>query len=177
MLALSRARFQLCFIVCLALCTACAVQAADLQWRVSMDGFGPIRVGMTRAQAERAAGLPLSDDSAVRGAYCYYLDLARSAKGVVFMFTDSRIARIDVQATGYATLSGARIGDSEARLRDLYGERAKFSPHKYLGTNGNYVTVASADHRHAVQFETHHGRVTRYRAGRFPEVGLVEGCN
>ncbi len=177
MFALSRAGVLFRTIVCTVGWAFCMAEAAELPWRVRMDGFGPIRVGMTRVQAERAAGLPLSDDRAVSGAYCYYLDFTRGVTGVAIMFTEGRIARVDVLAAGYATLSGARIGDTETRLRDLYGGRAQFSPHKYLGSSGNYVTIVSANGRYAVQFETHHGRITRYRAGRFPEVGLVEGCN
>jgi hypothetical protein len=164
-------------LVCAVLWVAGEARAAEPAWRTRMDSFGPVRIGMTRAQAERAAGLPLADDRAVSAAYCYYLDFTRGIKGVVFMFTEGRIARVDVLAAGYATLSGARIGDSEARLRELYGERAKFLPHKYLGAAGNYVTVTAVDGRHAVQFETKHGRVFRYRAGKFPEVALVEGCD
>lgn len=151
--------------------------AADSAWRTRVDGFGPVRIGMTRVQAERAAGMALSDDRALSSAYCYYIDFTRGYQGVIFMVTEGRISRVDVLAPGYATVSGARIGDTEARLTVLYGERAKFTPHKYLGAAGNYVTVSSGDGRHAVQFETQHGRVFRYRAGKFPEVGLVEGCN
>ncbi len=73
-----------------------------------------------------------------------------------------------------AALSVAGIAAVGMALSD---DRAKFSLHKYLGAAGNYVTVSSSDGRHAVQFETRHGRVFRYRAGKFPEVVLVEGCN
>ena len=160
-----------------ALSAAGAANATDSAWRTRVDGFGPIRIGMTRAQAERAAGLPLSDDRAVSSAYCYYLDFTRGIKGVIFMVTEGRISRVDVLSPGYATLSGARIGDTEARLQELYGEHAKFAPHKYLGAAGNYVTITSRDGRYAVQFETKHGRVFRFRAGKFPEVALTEGCD
>src|SRR5471032_524091 len=157
------------FLLSATLGVAGAVGAADSAWRTRVDGFGPVRIWMTRAQAERAAGLPMSDDRELTSAYCYYLDFTRSIKGVIFMVTEGRISRVDVLAAGYATLSGARIGDTEARLRELYGERAKFAPHKYLGAAGNYVTINSSDGRHAVQFETKHGRVFRFRAGKFPE--------
>jgi hypothetical protein len=165
------------FLLGVVLSVAGIAAAADATWRTRVDGFGPIRIGMTRTQAERAAGLKLSDDRALSSAYCYYLDFTRGIKGVIFMVTEGRISRVDVLAPGYATVSGARIGDSEETLRTLYGERAKFSPHKYLGAAGNYVMVSAGDGRHAVQFETRHGRVFRYRAGKFPEVALTEGCN
>lgn len=160
-----------------ALSVASAVDAADAAWRTRVDGFGPIRIGMTRAQAERVAAMALSDDRELSSAYCYYLDFTRGLKGVIFMVTEGRISRVDILAPGFATLSGAQVGNTEARLKEIYGERAKFTPHKYLGAAGNYVTVMSADGRYAVQFETKHGRVFRYRAGKFPEVALVEGCN
>jgi len=160
-----------------ALIIATAAHAAESTWRTRVDGIGPVRVGMTRAEAERAAGLPLSDDRELASAYCYYLDFTRGIKGVIFMMTESRIARVDVLVPGYATVSGAQIGDTEERLREIYGARATIEPHKYLGTAGHYITVRSGNGRYAVQFETRHGRVIRYRAGRFPEVALAEGCN
>ena len=161
----------------MALIVAAAAQAADATWRTRVDGIGPVRIGMTRGEAERAAGLPLSDDRELGSAYCYYLDFTRGIKGVIFMLTEGRIARVDVLAPGYATVSGARVGDTEDRLQEIYGARATVEPHKYLGAAGHYITVRSGDGRYAVQFETRHGRVIRFRAGKFPEVALVDGCN
>lgn len=154
-----------------------ATPADAVEWRVRADGFGPVHVGMTRLEAERASGIPMSDDRALSASFCYYLDFTRRFKGIIFMVTEGRISRVDVLSRDYATVSGARVGDTEAQLKALYGERARFEPHKYLGAEGSYVMVRTNDNRYAVQFETKHGHVFRYRAGKFPEVGLVEGCN
>ena len=73
---------------------------------------------------------------------------------------------------------GARVGDSEDAVRKLYGSRVSVTPHKY--TNGHYLTVtpmAPSDSQYRIIFETDGKRVTRYRAGRLPQVAYVEGCS
>jgi hypothetical protein len=75
-----------------------------------------------------------------------------------------------------ATAEGARVGDSEARIKEIYGDRVTVQPHKYL-PNGHYLVVAAAgDAANRIVFETDGKVVTTYRAGRRPEVENVEGC-
>jgi hypothetical protein len=90
------------------------------------------------------------------------------------MVIEGRIARIDVDSATIATTAGARVGDSEQHIRELYGERLITSPHKYV--EGHYLTVTPRDTAHRILFETDGQRVTRYRAGRVPEVEWVERC-
>jgi hypothetical protein len=93
------------------------------------------------------------------------------------MTAKGRIVRVDVDSGPTATVAGARIGDSEARINTLYAGRVETSPSKY--TAGHYLSVkrpAAADSANRFIFETDGRKVTRYRAGRMPEVGYVEGC-
>lgn len=56
--------------------------------------------------------------------------------------------------------------------------RVRVEPHKY--TDGRYFIVLAgtgADSVMRLVFETEKGRVTRFRAGRNPEVQWVEGCS
>ena len=87
------------------------------------------------------------------------------------------IARVDVDSGSVATESGARIGDGEARVRELYGDRVTEMPHKYV-SGGKYlvVTPASGDTALRLVFETEGGRVARFRGGRMPQVMYVERC-
>ena len=86
-----------------------------------------------------------------------------------------RVARVDVDSAGTATDAGARVGDAEADVQRAYGGRAVVTPHKY--ETGHYLTVTdAADSAFALVFETRGGTVTRYRAGRRPQVEYVEGC-
>ena len=86
--------------------------------------------------------------------------------------------RIDGRDSTVATREGARVGDSEARIKSLYGSAVRVEPHKYTGPTGHYLTVTPAnDTRHLIVFETDGERVTMFRVGRKPEVSYVEGCS
>jgi hypothetical protein len=94
------------------------------------------------------------------------------------MAVGGQIARVEVTDSTVATAAGARVGDSEARINQLYAGRVQTGPHKY--TNGHYLTVrrgTGADSAYRLVFETDGRRVTRYRGGRMPEVEWVEGCS
>jgi hypothetical protein len=98
--------------------------------------------------------------------------------GVLLMAVGGQIARVEVTDSTIATEAGARVGDTEARINQLYPGRVQTGPHKY--TDGHYLVVrrnAGADTVHRIVFETDGQRVTRYRSGRMPEVEWVEGCS
>jgi hypothetical protein len=134
-------------------------------WVVSDSGAGPITVGMTAAEI---AG-HVEKLGAVEG--CFYAK-APAAPGLLIMLFDGKVVRFDVIEPVLATAAGAKIGDSEARIRDLYpGVREE--PHKY--TDGHYLVDTAPGRR--LLFETDGARVTRYRAGVIPQVDWVEGCS
>ena len=143
--------------------------AAQAQgWRVGLRGIGPVEAGLPLAAV-------LPDTSKVPG--CRIVRSGMVPGGVSFLVVDDVIARVQVESGGAQTEEGVRIGDSEARVKEVYAGRVTITPHKY--TLGHYVTVApatAADSGFRLLFETDGQRVTRYRAGRLPEVGWVEGC-
>ncbi len=104
---------------------------------------------------------------------CVYAK-APEAPGLLIMLVDGKVARIDVIEPSVATAAGARVGDAEARIHELYSGRTRVEPHKY--TDGHYLVVDAAPGRRLV-FETDGTRVTRYRAGAIPQVDWVEGCS
>jgi hypothetical protein len=133
---------------------------------------------MTLAEASAALDGALRVPVGVDTTGCDYLVWNDGPSGVHVMFDEHRIARVDVDTSGIATSAGARVGDDEARIRKLYPGHVTVTPHKY--EDGHYLTVtpvAPADKQFRIIFETAHGRVTRYRAGRMPAVEYVEGCS
>ncbi|HEX8391202.1 MAG TPA: hypothetical protein VF665_02500, partial [Longimicrobium sp.] len=98
--------------------------------------------------------------------------------GLRAMTEAGRVVRLDVDSSTLATAEGARVGDPETRIRQLYAGRVTEGPHKYV-PGGKYLTVrpADADTTHLLVFETDGGRVTRFRAGLRPQVEYVEGCS
>jgi hypothetical protein len=146
--------------------------------RVTLHGIGPIRAGMSVAEASSAIGAALELPPGADAAACDYLRWPGGPAGVTVMVEQLRIARVDVLSGAIATDEGAQIGDSTDRIRSLYAGRVTASPHKY--TAGQYLTVAPAspaDGGFRLVFETEGGRVTRYRSGKVPQVQYVEGCS
>lgn len=150
------------------------------QSKVVTNGIGSVQVGMTVAQASKAAGLQLvSEGSYPNGSSCFYVKPKGGPSSVAFMVSENRIARVDVsESSAITTLSGARIGDTESRIKSLYPGQIEVTPHKY--TNGHYLTFIPrdrGDRNYRVVFETDGQRVTGFRAGKLPEVQYVEGCS
>lgn len=145
-------------------------------WTVTPNGIGTLRTEMTLAEAGRQLGRELTPP--VGPGPCTYLQPVAGLDSVAFMMIDGRIARFDITGRRVATVEGARVGDTRARIDSLYAGRVEVQPHEY--TDGHYLVVRpmeGAHNAHRIIFETDGSRVTSYRAGRLPEVGWVEGCS
>ena len=140
-------------------------------WTVSALQVGPVRIGMTVAEAQAALGGPF--EPLTEAGECTYRRSAVAPAGVLFMQVDDRIVRADIREAGVPTDAGVEVGASELRVREAYGGRVVASPHKY--TDGRYLTITPSSESRMV-FETDGKVVTRYRVGRIPEVEWVEGC-
>ncbi|HJP86795.1 MAG TPA: hypothetical protein VJ852_12445 [Gemmatimonadaceae bacterium] len=143
-------------------------------WTVTERGIGPLRAGMTVAEANKALGggfsAPNSEGS------CTYARLTKAPAGVAVMMENNKVARVEVRSGTTATAQGARIGDSEARINSIYGGRVTTTPHKYI-TGGHYLTITPVDgSQNRIVFETDGKAVTEYRAGALPAVAYVERC-
>lgn len=145
---------------------------------LSEDGLGPVQIGM---QLSEAVNMGLLSENPNLKPECDYVFPAVGAgipDGVSVMVVRGRVARIDVDTGAVTTEEGAKLGDTEERLRSLYGDDAKVTPHKYI-EKGHYFTVHgdSASAGKALVFETDGQQVTMFRAGRLPEVQWVEACS
>jgi hypothetical protein len=147
---------------------------------LTLRGIGAVQIGMTVAEAAKAAGQPLTRGKPAPGGNCSTVTPTASIAGVNFMVIGDRIARIDVRKSSpITTLSGAKIGDSEARIKQLYPGQISVTPHKYR-PEGRYLTYTPKDAKdssYRLIFETDGKQVTDFRSGRLPEVTWVEGCS
>jgi hypothetical protein len=163
------------------------------QSKVFINGIGPIRVGMTVAEAEASAKVKLIEKGGRAGiGGCYFLRPQSGPQNLALMVisdrednrivrTQDRIARVDVyKGSRITTSSGAKIGDTETQIKSLYPNRIQVTPHQYTGPQGgHYLTFKpkdSIDRDFRLVFETLQGRVTQFRSGKVPEVEFVEGC-
>ena len=141
------------------------------------EGLGQIQIGMS---LEDAVNMGLLNQNPTMNSRCDFVFPAVGAgipEGVSVMVVNGKVARIDVDTGAVTTEDGAKIGDSEERLKSIYDGDLKVEPHKY-NPGWHYMTVLgdSASAGKALVFETDGKSVTSFRVGRLPEVKWVEGC-
>jgi len=142
-------------------------------WVVSDAGAGPVGIGM---RSDNLRGL--IDTIGTLGECVYARPIAAVATGfnredLLVMLVDGIVVRVDVIGPSLPTSAGIRVGDTDARVKEIYPGLA-VQPHKY--TDGHYLIVY-AEHDRRLIFESQAGKVTRYRAGMVPQVDWVEGCS
>lgn len=155
-------------------------QAAEAAARLALtdSSFGPVKIGMTLGELQAAIG-PLGDTTRLNRE-CDIVSAAdpfRLPPGVSITEVNGKVARIDIENDSIATDKGVRVGDSESKVKQLYGPGVIVEPHKYI--DGHYLEIQSgADSATAkgIVFETDGKKVTTFRAGFWNTVRLVEGC-
>jgi hypothetical protein len=145
---------------------------------LSEEGLGQIQIGMALDEAVSMGLLNERPDLKSNCDFVYPAVGAGIPEGVSVMVVKGKVARIDVDTGSVTTEDGAKIGDTEDRIKSIYGDDVKVEPHKY-NEGWHYMTVAgdSASAGKALVFETDGKRVTMFRGGRLPEVKWVEGCS
>ena len=150
--------------------------------RLTLDGLGPVDIGMTLEQASAAAGTPIrTRPGDPFGPECEYAH-ADGVPEVAFMVINGRIERVDVGSgpgRRVTTASGVGTGDTEEKVKQTYPGRIRVTGHPYVPT-GHYLTYVPADPALAhlsMIFETDGQVVTRFRAGIKGAVSQIEGCS
>jgi hypothetical protein len=142
------------------------------------DGLGQIQIGMDLSDA---VNMGLLNENPTMKKACDFVYPAVGAgipDGVAVMIVNGKVARIDIDTGSVTTEDGAKIGDTEDRLKSIYNGDLQVEPHKYL-EGGHYMTVLgdSTSAGKAIVFETDGKTVTSFRSGRLPEVKWIEGCS
>ncbi|MEO5799691.1 MAG: hypothetical protein ABIZ70_07050 [Gemmatimonadales bacterium] len=154
-----------------------AAPASPGAFVVKADEFNSYKTGMTLAKFNEAVGEQLKPKYDI-SPECDILRPAKFPKGVTAMIILDTIVRFDIDSAGILTTEGAGVGDTEARIKELYQGQLKVQPHKYTGPTGHYLVVSPAgDALHRIIFETDGKKVLNYRVGNRPAVELVEGCS
>lgn len=144
---------------------------------ISTQGIGPILVGMTVSEAEKAGNIELDFGGSYRTDSCRYGSTS-ALEDIDFMFSKGTLARIDVGNPQTKTLSGVGVGDSEADVFAAYGEQLQRDANYYDPENASYLTYVPSDSSDntRVLFDVIEDEVVNVRAGRLPEINYVEGC-
>lgn len=159
--------------------------AADV---LTAQGFGPLRIGMTRAEVETALGAD-SNPGAVGGPEpeaCDTFHPARAPTGLRVMVEQGVLTSIwlDRGAT-LKTDRGFGVGDAATAIKAAYGPTATASPHKYAAAPAEYITTWSVGgaagyvQNPAARGIAYHigtdGTAEHVAAGG-PSIQYVEGC-
>ena len=152
--------------------------------KLTANGFGPLRIGMTRAEVEAALG-PDANPDAVGGpdpASCDQFRPERAPEGLLVMLENGVLT--SVWLTRNATVETDRalnIGDPASEVKRVYGDAAELMPHKYESAPSEYITVwTSADHTspaaRGIKYEIGQDGLVKSIAGGGPSISDVEGC-
>ena len=162
----------------LALLLAAAAPDPSYDWKLTPAGWGPVRVGMTRAQAEKALSIQLEGEAFDNEGSCIELYSSNEKlTGLYFMFLDGKLSRVSAgDKSAVTTPRGKGIGSTADEVRAAYGDKLQAEPHHYLDLPAEYLTYWLRPGKSGVRFETDaNGKVETIHAGN-DSIQLVEGC-
>ena len=142
--------------------------------RVTLNGVGPLRIGMSVEALRSRFGATLEEEPDPE-VDCAYWTSPRFP-GLAMMVSSRRLVRIDFDDARWRTASGAGVGMSEREVRALYGRQLRVDEHPYTGPEGHYLIYRARSEPLGMIFETDGRRVERYRVGYWNKVQLIEGC-
>ena len=154
-----------------------AAPAQSPVWPLTPDGYGPARIGMTRAQVSAALRSPLQGQAVEDEETCIELTATRGHPNLFLLFEDGRLSRISTAGGGrIRTQRGIGVGSSAAEVRRAYGPRIEAETHEYLGAPAEYLTWWARPNRRGLRFETDTDRrVDTIHAGN-ASIRYIEGC-
>jgi hypothetical protein len=140
------------------------------------QGYGPFRVGMTWAQAQRAVpGLRYGERLDEQNT-CHEASTSRMP-GVYAMFENGRLVRVSLSSPSRVrTARGIHVGSTAAEVRAAYRGQYRDEPHTYVGPQGRYYTVWTVRNRAGLRFETDERQRVQTIHGGGSAIQYVEGC-
>lgn len=155
---------------------------------LTAEGWGPLRIGMTRAEVVAALGDDANPE-AVGGpdpASCDEFRPERAPEAMLVMIERDRLTGISlIRPSDVTTDRGYGVGDPGDGIAAAYGADAAREPHKYEPAPAGYITVWSRGggagyiedpNARGLVFEVgQDGAVKAIRAGG-PSIQYVEGC-
>lgn len=150
---------------------------------LNAEGFGPLRIGMSRAQVEAALG-PDANPEAVGGPepeVCDQFRPARAPEGLLVMIERGVLTSVRLTRGSTATTDGGvSIGDNEADVRAAYPTLDE-QAHAYEAAPSKYLTAWSDAARstpdaRGLRFEIGQYGLVSSITGGGPSIQYVEGC-
>lgn len=157
-----------------------AAPASSMAAVLTPDGFGPLRIGMTRQQVEAIMGRDISPrvPGGPEPAVCNQFHPRRAPPGLLVMVEKGQLTRISIARNRWLrTSDGIGVGFRRTAILAKLGKAALVSPHKYEDRPAVYI-----DHwwgkpgARGIRYEVaKNGQVAMIHAGG-PSIRYVEGC-
>ncbi|MCF4165562.1 hypothetical protein L2U69_07905 [Zavarzinia compransoris] len=144
--------------VALSLVLVAGGRAGAVDWTLSPDGYGPVRIGMAPAEAALALGMALAPTDPTVAApdpECHHLHApALEGEDITFMVEHGRISRVSVYSGPLSTGTdrGITIGSTEAEVLAAYGDSVEIQPAEYV--DGHDVVVWDEGAGRGIRFVT-----------------------
>jgi hypothetical protein len=144
--------------------------------RLTANGWGAVRIGMTREQVSRALHSKLTGEALDDADACIEMQ-ARKYPTLYFMFEDKHLTRISIGAPSrIVTERGIGVGASADAVRKAYPRGLKAEKNYYEDLPAEYLTYWAAPKSRGIRFETDSKhRVQAIHAGT-DAIEYVEGC-
>jgi hypothetical protein len=150
--------------------------APSYKWRVSAEGIGPVKVGMSVAQAAAALGEYFA---ANKHATCDYADWPGAPEGAHVVIDDDTVVAVWVSSGQVASEEQLKIGDRadmiEVRYPSLAADKRPNTDH-YYGRAFALVIPLPGDSSRRIVYEVSDSVIRSFRAGRYRAVLDDEPC-
>jgi hypothetical protein len=139
------------------------------------EGYGPVRIGMTEAEALRALG-PGAGGASGASDDCHHLSTGPQPANLLYMVERGKVTRVTIHRDSTVkTDRGIGVGDTAQQVQAAYPGLV-VEPHKYV-EGAQSLTAWTVPDSRGVRFETDaKGVVTDVHAGD-ATIQYVEGCS
>lgn len=151
------------------------------EYKISLHGYGPIKLGMDIKSIEKAVGIKnVNEDNST--ADCKVYNFIEGFPNIRLLCEKKNgkmiLERIYVNDKSIKTKSGIGIGSSEKEILDAYGDKMKKESHKYKPQSNYYYYVPTdkKDQNYRINFDFDSEKVVHFSVGRKPAIFYVEGC-
>ena len=152
------------------------MMAVAVAWPLTVDGYGPARIGMSQAEVVKALHAKLTGEAIEDEKVCVEKKAA-ALPGVIFMFEDARLARVSLWSPSKVTTPrGIGLGAGADAVRRAYGKGLRSEPHHYEDLPSQYLTFWTVPGKRGVRFETNSKRRVQAIHAGTSAIQYVEGC-
>jgi hypothetical protein len=142
--------------------------------QVTVDGMGPVRIGMSAEQVEKAVGAPLT--LVGDASHCTDGTLAGAPDGLSLMFMENSLVAVSVDSPAtISTASGMRVGTTRDELLDTYGDEITTDSVEDGSERLVFAPTAPRFGGRVIVFDLSDGQVDRFAAGT-REAATVGSC-